>query len=211
MDEWQNYEVMEKKKHYAWKRFKESNTNQGWSEYKKERNKLRKNIRKARRLFERKIAKNAGKNKRSFFKYVNSRLTVRPEITAIKGENGQQLENDTDITESIAKYFNSVYLPQNGEEMPEMQELTDVQIGSINITQEMVKEKLEKLNVNKSCGPDDMHPHVLHKSASAMCVPLAKKISCQLIEVNVQKTGRLQMSPRYIRKEIGQTLAIIDQ
>ena len=90
-----------KKKYYSWKRFNENNTNQGWSEYKKERDKLRRNIRKARRLFEKNIAKNSGKNKRSFFKYVNSRLTVRPEITTIKNENGQQLENDIDICEVI--------------------------------------------------------------------------------------------------------------
>ena len=172
---WMNGKVMKlwKKKHYAWKRFHESNTNQGWNEYKKERNKLRKNIRKARRLFERNIAKNAGKNKRSFFKYVNSRLTVRPEITAIKGVNGQQLENDADISETLAKYFNSVYLPHSDEEMPEMHEMTDMQIGTIKVTQEMVKEKLLKLNINKSCGPDGIHPHVLQRTANAMCTPLA--------------------------------------
>ena len=135
---------------------------------------VEKNIRKARRLFERKIAKNAGKNKQAFFKYVNSRLTVRREITAIKSENGQQLENDKDICETIAKYFkfNSVYLPKSEEDMPEMQEMSEVQIGTINITNEMVKVKLSKLNINKSCGPDDIHPHVLQKTASAMCNPL---------------------------------------
>ena len=171
---WMNDRIMKlwKKKYHAWKRFSESNTYQAWKDYKKESNKLRKNIRKARRLFERKIAKNAGKNKRSFFKYVNSRLTVRPEITAIKGENGQLYEDDRGICEALAKYFNSVYLPHSDEQMPEMQNLTNVQIGRINLTQDMVREKLAKLNVNKSCGPDDVHPHVLQRSASAMCKPL---------------------------------------
>ena len=160
------------KNYYSWKRFNESNTNQGWSEYKKERDKLRRNIRKAKRLFERNIAKNSGKNKRSFFKYVNSRLTVRPEITTIKNEFGQQLENDKDICEVIAKYFNSVYLPQTDEEMPEMQNQTEAEIGTIKITIELVRDKLLKLNINKSCGPDEIHPHVLQKTASAMCKPL---------------------------------------
>ena len=72
------------------KRFSESNSHQAWNEYKKESNKLRKSIKKARRLFERKIVKSAGKNKQAFFKYVNSRLTVRPEITAMKGKNGHE-------------------------------------------------------------------------------------------------------------------------
>ena len=128
---WMNDKIMKlwKKKYHAWKRFNE--TNQGWNEYVRERNKLRKNIRKARRLYERKIAKNAGKNRRAFFKYVNSRLTVRPEITTIKDENGQQLDNDKDICEAIAIYFNSAYLPQSNEEMPEMQEMTNAQIGTV--------------------------------------------------------------------------------
>ena len=54
---WMNDKIMKlwKKKYHAWKRFNE--TNQGWNEYVRERNKLRKNIRKARRLYERKIAK----------------------------------------------------------------------------------------------------------------------------------------------------------
>ena len=171
---WMNDKTMKlwKKKYHAWKRFNESGSNQGWDEYKKQRDKLKKKIRKAKRLFERKIAKNSGKNRRAFFKYVNSKLTVRPEITAIKGDDGQLKENDADICEAIAKYFNTVYLPQSNEEMPDMQNMTEAVISSVNITQDMVKDKLEKLNVRKSCGPDDIHPHVLQRTASAICVPL---------------------------------------
>ena len=140
---WMNPKIMRmwKKKYHAWKRVSESKTHQAWIDYKKESCKLRKNIRKARRLYEKKIAKNAGTNRRAFFKYVNSRLTVRPEITAMKGENGQQLEDDKGISETLAKYFNSVYLPQSQEEMPDMQNLTNVQIGALIITREMVREK----------------------------------------------------------------------
>ena len=171
---WMNPKIMKmwKKKYHAWKRFSESKTHQAWLDYKKESCKVRKNIRKARRLYERKIAKNAGKNKKAFFKYVKSKLTVRPEITAMKGENGQQLEDDKGISETLAKYFNSVYLPQSQEEMPDMQNLTNAQIGVLLITREMVRVKLTKLNVNKSCGPDGIHPHVLQRTASAMCKPL---------------------------------------
>ena len=56
--------------------------------------------------------------------------------------------------------------------MPDMQNMTEAVISSVNITQDMVKDKLEKLNVRKSCGPDDIHPHVLQRTASAICVPL---------------------------------------
>ena len=57
--------------------------------------------------------------------------------------------------------------------MPEMRMMTDSQMGDFNITPKMVEKKLSKLNVNKSCGPDGIHPLVLQKTASEMCVPLA--------------------------------------
>ena len=56
--------------------------------------------------------------------------------------------------------------------MPEMQNQTETEIRNINITLELVRDKLLKLNINKSCGPDDIHPHVLQKTANAMCKPL---------------------------------------
>ena len=41
-----------------------------------------------------------------------------------------------------------MYLPQSQEEMPDMQNLTNVQIGVLIITREMVRERLAKLNIN---------------------------------------------------------------
>lgn len=52
---------------------------------------------------------------------MNSRLTVRPEITAIQGENRYQLENCIVIREAIAGYFNTIYLPLSEKEIPEME------------------------------------------------------------------------------------------
>ena len=160
---WMNSKIMKlwKKKQHAWNRVR----TYGWAGYKRSRNKLRKTIRKARRLYERKIARKARHNKRAFYKYVRSRLTVRPEITTIRNEDGQLKENDIDLTEIIGRYFDTVFTSFNGEEMPEMQQMTEARTQNIRITQEMVQTKLEKLNVHKSCGPDGIHPYVLQRSA----------------------------------------------
>ena len=130
-------------------------------------------MRKARRSYEKKIAVNSRHNKRAFFKYVNSRLTVRPEIMAMKTTKNVIVEEEIEIAETMVTYFSTVHTNFRGEEMPEMQMMTDRQIGELNITPEMVKTKLSKLNVNKSCGPDGIHPFVLQKTASEMCIPLA--------------------------------------
>ena len=80
-------------------------------------------MRKSRRLHEKKIASNARQNKRSFFRYVNSRLTVRPEILAMKTVNNTIVE-DIDIGETMVSYFSTVHTNSRGEEMPEMSDIT---------------------------------------------------------------------------------------
>ena len=45
--------------------------------------------------------------------------------------------------------------------------------------------KLEKLKVNKSCGPDNIHPYVLQKNAAATSVPLELIFNKSLAEGKV--------------------------
>ena len=90
----------------------------------------------------------------------------------MKNELGELFGNDKDICDILGKYFNSVYIPQSNDDMPEMEALCEQEIQDIRITREAVQKKLEKLNVTKSCGPDNMHPIVLQKTASVTCIPL---------------------------------------
>ena len=56
--------------------------------------------------------------------------------------------------------------------MPEMDEMYRTEIRDIIISRIDIQTRLEKLNVNKSCGPYNMHPFVLQKAASETCKPL---------------------------------------
>ena len=171
---WMNWQLMRlwKRKYFAWKRFTESKSYQRYREYKKETNEMKKQTRKAKREYEKKLANEVRHNKRAFFRYVNSKLTVRPEISEMQNELGELVDNDIDICNILGKYFNSVYSPQSTGEMPDMEIMCENEIKEIVITREEVKTRLEKLNVNKSCGPDNIHPLVLQKTASTSCIPL---------------------------------------
>ena len=173
MDEQNSLEKMEKK-YLAWKRYTETKSFNRYREYKKEAELLKKNARQAKRAYEKKIAKEVRGNKRQFFRYVNSKLTVRPEITAMQNEAGELIDNDKEICNILARYFNSVYTQVNDTEMPEMNNMYEREIGDIEITKENIQTRLERLNVTKSCGPDNIHPLVLQRTASVTCVPLEK-------------------------------------
>ena len=171
---WMNERLMRKwkKKHFAWKRFMESRSYTSYLEYKKETNKLKKYTRKAKRIFEKRLAKGARHNKRAFYRYVNSKLTVRPEISEIQKENGETVDKDSDICDTLGEYFSSVFSKTHTGQLPDMNEMFESEIGSIEVSQENIKKRLEKLNVNKSCGPDNIHPFVLQATACATSVPL---------------------------------------
>ena len=81
----------------------------------------------------------------------------------MQNELGVWEYNDSKICNILAKYFNSVYTPVNDEEMPEINDMYTTEINNININRKDIQTKLEKLNVNKSFGPDNVHPFVLKK------------------------------------------------
>ena len=171
---WMNRKLLKlwKKKYHAWSRYSNEKSQRKWREYRKEANKLKKNTRKARQRYEKKIAVESKTNKRAFFRYVNSKLTVRPEITAIKNKQGILVEEDKEMTNVIGSYFKEVFAEETIEQMPEMDIQCENQIGEVRICRMALQKILEKLNVNKSCGPDNLHPHLLQKTARTISVPL---------------------------------------
>merc|ERR1739842_123499 len=161
-------------KYKAWNRYSQHKSFERQQAYRNRAKLFKKRARQAKRLYEKRLAKGVRHNKRSFFRYVNSKLTVRPEITEIQNENGKLIDTDEGISNLMVDYFNSVHKPVSNEEMPEMNAIFETEISNMEISREEIQEKLEKLKVNKSCGPDNIHPFVLQKTASAISVPLQK-------------------------------------
>ena len=89
-----------------------------------ERNKTCKIERDEKRAYEKILAKEVGLYHRGFFKYVNSRLTVRPEISTLIDENGDIKHEERELANICNKYFHSAFnRPVIGEEMPYMEKV----------------------------------------------------------------------------------------
>ena len=171
---WMNRSLMRlwRRKHFAWKRYTERKSGPRILAYKRSANILKSTTRKIKRKYERILAKEVRQNKRAFFRYVRSKLTVRPEITEMQNENGILVDKVEDLCDTVGGYFNTVYIPRCNDTMPDMSAMYETEIGNIVVTREDVKSILEKLKVNKSCGPDNIHPYFLQATASAISVPL---------------------------------------
>ena len=175
-DPWMNPSLMRywKNKYHAWKRYSETKSYHRNQVYKRKADLFKKKARQAKRLYEKRLAKGVRHNRRAFFRYVNSKLTVRPEITEMKNEDGRLIDNDEGITSIMVKYFSSVHTAPSNDEMPEMSPMYEREIRNMEIKKEDIQSRLEKLKVNKSCGPDNINPFVLQKTASTVSVPLEK-------------------------------------
>ena len=173
---WMNRKVVSayKKKYHAWKRYMAQRRSTKWRTYVRERNDAIRIARDERRKYEKKLAKEIGLNRRGFFKYVNSKLTVRPEMSALTKEDGELTHDETEMCNICNRYFHSAFnRPIDDDDLPEMECICEVDIGNIVITPDIVRKKLEKLNKYKSSGPDNIHPHVLREAASSICIPLS--------------------------------------
>ena len=57
--------------------------------------------------------------------------------------------------------------------MPVLDKKIEVNLPNIIITAEMFRNEILKLNVNKSCGPDKIHPQILIELVDLVSKPLA--------------------------------------
>ena len=124
---------------------------------------VKKLIRKAKLQNEERVAAVAKSNPKAFFAHVNSTKPIKSSIGPLKNKEGRIVGNDLEMAEMLNEYFVSVFTEENVSNMPTVQIRYQGSnpLNEINITLAKVKEKLKKLNQNKSQGPDNFHPRVL--------------------------------------------------
>ena len=140
-------------------------------EYRRLSNQIRALTRKGSKLIQKTIAKNAKSNPKGFWNFSQQKMKTRsaiPDLLIQLGGNNKEdtfTKNDDEKAETFSKQFSSVFTTEPAtEEMPYFEEkLYEEALSEINITSAMVKEKLGKLKVNKSPGPDNIHPRALHE------------------------------------------------
>ena len=160
-----------KEKNKAWRRYMTSRSNAKYREYTRLRNQLRNITRKARSDWEKSIADDIKVNPKRFWKYVSSKMKVRQGIPDLTVENGTAT-TDKEKAESLNKFFASVFVDEPSGQIPTMEMRTTSNKSRVEITEEIIRKKLEQLNISKSPGPDSMHPRVLKELSPIICRPL---------------------------------------
>ena len=121
------------------------------------------------------------KNPKAFFKYARSKLKARTRVSDLLLPGGEILTSDRDKANILNEFFASVFTQEGEDELPPFPEKTyESDLDNIYVDTNIVLKKLEKLNVNKSCGPDDMHPRMLYEMREVIAEPLADLFKASL-------------------------------
>jgi len=135
------------------------------------------------RDYEREIAKQAKKNPKAFYRFVNGRLKTRAKIADLKTEDGSDVTTDDEKAQMFNAYFCSVYTKEDLQSIPSKQcdDKTNI-LSDIDIDETEVFELLKKLQPDKSPGADGIHPRVLKECAAELSMPLTKLFRQSLAE-----------------------------
>ena len=106
------------------------------------------------------------------YKYVNGKLKTRSTIPELQADDGLKT-TDPEKANALNKFFASVFTNENPI-IPRILQEGDISMPEIEISRDMVEAKLKKLRIDKSPGPDNLHPRVLKEIAAEISQPLAE-------------------------------------
>lgn len=162
--------------HHLWmgaKRRNEVGTTR--KQYNRARAKVKNLLRKAKRRFEREIALQAKTNPKAFWghtrRYLKTKNGVAPLLADPKDKNSMKF-TDAEKANILLNQFSSVFTRESNGQIPILERRTDSVLSDLIITDEMVRKELRNINVNKSCGPDELHPRLITELADLIAIPV---------------------------------------
>jgi hypothetical protein len=175
---WMQRNVMRiiRKKRRLWNRYTTTHDYQSYLAFKRVQNEATSMIRKAKREFEKKLAASAKKNPKAFYQYLNSKCKVQSKVGPLKDTSGNVHTDDSIQAGLLNKKFVESFTREDLSSLPTPIQKFDPALGpplsSIHVEVEKVKEKIDCLNPNKSCGPDGLRARTLRELSAELSEPI---------------------------------------
>ena len=117
--------------------------------------------------YEKKITSNLKHANKPFFAYLRSKTKLNVTLTKLRKADGSETVDAEDTADELSSFFGSVFCEETFGPMEEdcYKSHFGCIIDDMNIDIDDVKKELLSININKSQGPDGIHPKLLRASA----------------------------------------------
>ncbi|CAM5153827.1 unnamed protein product [Natator depressus] len=130
-------------------------------------------IRKAKSHLELQLARDVKSNKKGFFRYVSNKKKVKERVGPLLNEGGNLVTEDVEKANVLNAFFASVFTNKVSSQTTALGSTAWGGGDLPSMEKEVVRDYLEKLDKQKSMGPDALHPRVLKELADVIAEPLA--------------------------------------
>ena len=166
-----------RKKHNLWKKFMVTREGKAHQDYCRARNKVKNLLRKARKEHEKNICKDIKTNPKRFWQYINSKSKTRDSVADLHTDpddtTSKLITENQEKANLLNDYFSSVFINEPDTGIPHLNLkhcMQNMQKPIIN--EASVYKLLSRLNPNKSCGPDGIHPRFIKELAEHLSIPI---------------------------------------
>lgn len=173
-------EMIRKKKisHRRWissKKLRKS-SDQEHRKFKSARNRVKSMLRSLKRNQERNIALQAKHNPKAFWSHVRGKLKTKSGVAPLIDKRDKIKKfNDLEKANILQDQFSSVFTIEPTEDIPTLEKRTNAKLENMNenITCEIVKAEIKKMNPNKAPGPDEIPIVMLQELVNFISEPIA--------------------------------------
>ena len=134
-------------------------------------------IKKAKRNFEEKLAKNIKNDTKSFYAYVRHSSKTAPRVGPFVNDDGDVISATQDMTEELNNYFSSVFTHEDTSGIPQVENIfqgsPSEELNDLHITPDEVERLLGKLRDDKAAGADDIVPKLLREVRKEIAYPVS--------------------------------------
>ena len=165
---------LKNRKRKLWNIYIRSQDVVSYSRYSRCKNDLRRLTRNLRLNYEQNLVSNIKYNPKAFWRYAGSRLKSRTGVEDLRTEGGNLTSNDQEKARVLNRFFFSVCIHEDPDDIPVLANLYDgPTVDDVDITVELVRNKLAQLKPSSAAGPDEIHPRVLCETADTISPRLA--------------------------------------
>ena len=159
-------------KRKAYKYWKQYPTDHNKYIYTLLRNKVNREVRIAKRNRELDIASKSKNNPKALYQYLSSKTKPKEPVARLLDKDGKYTESDNEKASVLNDFFSSVFVSEDDSSFPSFTAQYSKPLDNIKITINDMHNKLKSLNVNKSPGPDGIHPKILYEASEQLAYPL---------------------------------------